>query len=349
MKKLLLTILLALLACSLLTRAFAVKVSSLYQADIPVAAQTDDLKTQAVRDGFLDVLIKLSGDGQVGDNPVIKASLLRPDYYVHEISYSQPTPDASEYLLRIRYEPNDINRLLRKAGVSYWGEMRPLILVWLAITNKHQTTEIIGHEMPGDIFATMKHQSNRYGLPLIFPVMDVTDINQISPKDVISVSLPVLKEAAKRYAPDALLIGNMQETDNGIESQWLLMLNKNQWKWVITEKSVDLVISTLMNQISQTLAKHYVAKAADVPSVWVKVEVMNVTQRSDLTELLKYLKQLTPVQQVQLIEVSSDVVELSIQIRGSLETFQKNAAIGQRLSLKYQDPKDKKLFYVWVH
>ena len=302
MKKLLLTILIGLLACLPLPYAFAVKVKSLYQADIPVAAQTDDLKAQAVKDGFLEVLIKLSGDLQIGNNPAIKASLLRPDYYVQEISYSQPTPDSSEYLLRIHYEPNDINRLLKKAGISYWGEMRPLILVWLAVTNKDQATEIIGNEMPDDTFTSMKQQSKRYGLPLIFPVMDVADVSQISPEDVTQVALPVLKEAAKRYAPDALLIGRMQQSSQGIESQWQLILNKEQWKWTITDKSPELVIASLMNQISQTLSKHYIVKAMDVPDVWLKVEVMNVTQKTDLSELLKYLKQLTPVQKVQLLE-----------------------------------------------
>lgn len=327
----------------------AVKVSSLYQVEVPVAAQTDDLKAQAVKEGFLEVLIKLTGDAQIGNNPIVKASMQRPDYYVQEFSYSPSTTDSSQYILRIRYESSDINRLLKKAGISYWGETRPLILVWLAATSQAHHAEIIGHEMPGTLFSVIRHQSKKYGLPMIFPVMDVADVSQISPEDITTVALPTLKEAAKRYAPDALLIGKIQQDNDRYESEWQLILNKEQWKWVIVDKTHELIVASLMNQISQALAKHYVVKEIDNPDRWLSMEVMNITQRDDLAALLKYLKQLAPVKQVQLLEVSSDVVELSIQIRGSLDNFQKNAAIGERLNLKYQDPKSSKLFYVWVH
>lgn len=349
MKKRLLTSVLLFFTCFTFTSAFAVKVSSLYQAEIPVAAQTDDLKAQAVKEGFLHVLIKLSGDAQIGNNPTIKASMLRPDYYVHEFSYSQSTTDSSEYLLRIRYEPNDINRLLKKAGVAYWGEMRPLILIWLAVTKQDGTTEIIGNEMPDDIYKAVKHQSRKFGLPLIFPVMDVDDLSQVSPQDIETLALPALKEAAKRYAPDALLIGKMKANNNTYQGEWQLILGKEQWKWDVTEKSADAVVDSVMSLVSQTLAKHYIVKELDVPDLQLKLEVMNITQRNDLNELLKYLKQIPLVKQVQLLEVSSDVVELSILVRGSSAAFQKNASIGQRLSLKYQDPRDNKLIYVWVH
>lgn len=349
MKKRLQASVLLLLTCFWFTSALAVKMSSLYQAEVSVAAQTDDLKAQAVKEGFLKVLVKLSGDAQIGNNPVIKASLLRPDYYVHDFNYSQSTTDSSQYLLKIRYEPNDINRLLKKAGVVYWGEIRPLILVWLAVTDKENTTEIIGNEMPDEVFTAVKHQSRRFGLPLIFPVMDVDDVSQISPEDIEALALPTLKEAARRYAPDALLIGNIKQTPHDFQSQWQLILGKEQWKWEITDKSSDALIAALMHQVSQTLARHYVVKSINIPELWLKLEVMNITQRNDLSDLLKHLKKVPLVQQVQLLEVSSDVVELSVLVRGSFDAFQKNAAIGDRLSLKYHDRKENKLIYVWVH
>ena len=96
MKKLLWVI--VLFICFPFTSALAVKVSSLYQAEIAVASQADDARVQAVKDGLLQVLIKMSGDPAINANPDIKQSLQRADYYVQEFSYSAPTTASSQYL-----------------------------------------------------------------------------------------------------------------------------------------------------------------------------------------------------------------------------------------------------------
>lgn len=347
MKKLLLTVIF--LAIFHTTTTFAVKVSSLYEAQLPVAAQTDDLKAQAIKDGFLQVLIKLSGDPQIAKNPIIQPNLKRADYYVKDISYSSTTTSSSQYTIQIRYDSGDVNRLLKKAGVAYWGQIRPLILVWLTYNDRQSATEIIGNESQGDIYIGMENQSKIYGIPLIFPVMDVDDISQVSIEDVVSMSMPILREAAKRYAPDALLIGNMEQTNNGVESKWRLVADGGKWDWIIAGATSNDVIASVMNQISKTLAKRFVGKMNAIPEIWIKVEVMNVTQQNDLADLMKYLKKLTLVQQIKLLEVSGDVVELSILLRGTMAQFEKNVVIGQRLVPKYHDKTDNRLGYVWSH
>jgi len=347
MKKLLLSFIVLFIFS--ITNAYAVKVSSLYQAEIQVASQTEDQKEQAVEDGFLQVLIKLTGDPQIGANPVIRQSMKKADYYVQEYSYLAPTPDASQYLIRIRYDIDDVNRLLKKAGVAYWGENRPLLLVWLAITDGQHNAEIIASEAPGTEYSTMKQQSRKYGIPLIFPIMDMDDMSKVSVNDVSDMTLPVLSEAAKRYSPDALLIGNLQKTKTGFAGRWRLVLGNTTFDWMISDKSVEGEMSAVMNFVSQNLAKNYVVKTADTQELTLKLEVTNVTQRDDLAQLVQYLKQLTPVEQVDLAQVAGDVVDLSVIVRGSLAGFLKNAAIGQRLVLKSQDDSTNKLVYKWVH
>src|SRR3990167_6671651 len=144
-----------------------------------VPAQSSDLKDQATKEGLLQVLIKVSGDPQIDQNPVIKASLKRADYYVQEFNYLITTPDAAEYLLRIHYDPSDVNRLLKKAGVTFWSENRPLILMWIAVTDQSMNTKIISHETSRKLFNLFDQQSKKYGLPSIFPLMDINDMNQV--------------------------------------------------------------------------------------------------------------------------------------------------------------------------
>jgi len=344
-----------LLLCSIilfslsLSNAFAVKVSSLYQAEVPVASQTEDLKQQAVEDGFQQVLIKLTGNPQIAANPMIRTSLRRADYYVQEYSYMAPTPDASEYILRVRYDVDDVNRLLRHAGASFWGENRPLLLVWLTVRNDANDAEIVASEAPGGEYAALKQQSRKFGIPLIFPMMDMDDINKVSVDDVSQMNVALLSEAAKRYSPDAILIGNIQISKAGVQGKWRLVLGDTNWDWSTADKTMPDEMATIMNFISQTLAKNYIVKSAgNTQAQILKLQVSNVFQRGDLALLMQYLKQLTPVERVDLAQVAGNVVVLTVAINGPADGFLKNATIGQHLVLKSQDQASSSYVYEWV-
>lgn len=263
-----------------ITSALAVKVANLYQTQIPVIAQTSDTKEQAVRDGFLQVLIKVTGNPDVDKNPLIRTNLKRADYFVHDYSYLSETPDAAHYLLQITYEPSDIKRLLQNAKVSYWGDSRPLILVWLVVTNKQEDPNIISNEDGSNVYKGIRQAGKKYGLPLIFPVMDVEELADVSPGDVTNVSMNVLNRAAKRYAPDAQLIGTISEDDKGVESQWQLVMNDFQWNWDISDKTLDGVISSFMAYLSKAMLTQSVGKTTMANSGTVNSNTENSTENN---------------------------------------------------------------------
>jgi hypothetical protein len=241
--------------------AFAVKVTHLYHADLPVSSQSDDERALAVQQGFSQLLIKLTGNPDIEKNPTIKAAIKRADYYVQEFSYSAPTTNSSTYFIHLVFEPHDVNRLLRKAGITFWGERRPLILVWLVANNSSHVPEIISNETPGSILDAMKNQGDKFGLPLIFPLMDMVDMEQVSPEEVDAGMLPVLRQAGKRYSPNAYLIGKIETKADGCDSQWQLIINKNQWAWSISNSTPDAVIADVFYQTSQTLSKYFEVKS----------------------------------------------------------------------------------------
>jgi hypothetical protein len=243
-----------------ITHVYSMKVEYLYQIELPVLAKTSEAKEQAVKDGLFQVLVKITGDAEVDKNPVIRTGLKRADYYVHEYTYLSETPDASHYLLRIVYEPKDVKRLLSSANVTYWGDNRPLILVWLAAANKQRSLDIVSKESVSDVYMKMNQYSNKYALPLIFPVMDVEEMNQISLKDVTEVAMNTLTAAAKRYGPDAMLIGEMIESQEGVESKWVFVMNDFQWDWESNNKTKDEALAAIMSQLNRVLVGEFSVK-----------------------------------------------------------------------------------------
>ncbi len=335
------------LATFFVSTAWAVKMTSLYQAEVPVMTQTDADREQAIKQGLIQVLIKVSGDFAIDKNPVIKSNLKRAAYFVQEYSY-QPTND-SQYILQIRFSKSDIATLLKKVKITTapLNEERPLTLVWL-VYSKGEQSEIIGNESPGNLLTIMKQRGKSYGLPLIFPMMDMTDMDKVTVLDVHKPDISLLQAAGKRYAPDALLIGRIDESDNMFRSEWQLVLGGNQWNWIISNEKIDNIIATVLSQVSQTLAKQYVEKIVS-PSSLLELEVANVKERDDLINLMDYLKKLTQVKQVELAQVSGDTVSLSVEVQGSMSNFEQNPTMNQHLILKSQDTTKNKLVYEWVH
>ncbi len=346
MKKLLsLIMLLSMLPLSV---SYAIKVDNLYQAEVAVSTQSPEARAEAAKEGLAQVLVKVSGDSEIMKSNAITEGLGKAEYYVQEYSYSSPSREAAMYQLRINYDPTDVKRLLRNAGVRFWGQNRPLILVWLVVDKAEGQHEVISSETPDSILSALRAQSKTHGIPIIFPMMDVTDVSHVSPNDIASKAIPILKDAGKRYGADAILVGKIDATSGELDSQWQLVLGKDQWNWAITDKTPETVVANLINQISQALAQHFVNTAANDKLQWVSVEVNHVLVRNDLDKLMRYLSQLGPVQQIRLSQVVGDMVQMSVLVDGTSNGFRQNAAIGQHLVLKNSDELRNKLIYDWV-
>lgn len=233
----------------------AVKVTTLYEVKIPVASQAADARTDAIREGFRDVLMRLTGDLNIDKNKFLRASIDKAEYYVQEYSYSAPEVSSSTYTLNIKYNEADVKRLLKKNGMKPLSSIRPLVLVWLATINSHHDTDIMGGDAGGPQLEKFTTMGQRIGLPLIFPVMDMTDMNNITAENVTTLSLPEIRAASKRYQPDALLIGTIESEDQGFSGKFSLVMNEKSWDWTATGETPDQIFSDALDHVNQNLVQ----------------------------------------------------------------------------------------------
>lgn len=329
----------------------AVKVSSIYQAKVPVASRSAQEKTTALQAGLKQVLIKVSGDSQLlENNPLLQAKLSHVDELVQDYSYAAPeaTQTAMPYLLVIHFDPEGVNRILRETGKPSWGQNRPLILVWLALETPNHPVDIVDSST-GEIQALLKAGADERGLPMILPVMDMTDLNQVSVKDVLANSVQSLQQAAHRYAGNAILIGHVKQTNLKTVSQWQLVMGAEQWHFDVTGKDLQEVLSVMTNHVADVLVKRYSAVTTDAVQSEVALKIVGVKQQSDLMELIKYLQHLSPVADVQLVSVTGQEIVLNISLRGSKDSFVQALALGKNLQPVTANVSQENLLqYQWV-
>lgn len=256
------------------TTAFAVKISSLYQAEVVVSAQSESARIAAAKQGLLTVLIRMTGNAQIEKNPEISNALTNADDFVQTYHYASAT--APRQLLTFRFNKGGINLLLKSAGVSKWTDERPLVLVWVAQLTPQLESDILSNNSQTQLVNLMRQESNRLGLPLVFPAMDMADASQVSVHDITAFNLSILREAGKRYAFDAMLIGSLEPGDDKFQSHWRLVIGDKQWEWTFNEKSQALMAANVMNQISLVLATNYVAPQQQVAAQRVTMNPQDV-------------------------------------------------------------------------
>jgi hypothetical protein len=324
---------------------FAAQVN-LYQVAIPVNTQSETERAGAIKKGVEQVLAKLTGNAAIAQQSAIKPKLTNAANYVQEYRYLPSPANDGRYDLQIFYTKNDLNELLDEADIPFWGDQRPLIIMWVAMTDSQGTTTIISEESQKKLMAQLKETARILGIPVVFPVMDTADLSLISEKDIKTPDLSILKEASKRYSPDAYMIVTIQQEEGRYTSQWQLMLQDKHWDWPVTNKSIDKLANTALDHAAQILVKQYSEGQHDQPKQWIKLEVSQMTSAADVSKLMKSLKQISLVRRIQLDQVSGDRVQLSLMVQGPMEKFIQNAAINKHLVLS--SSQDSTLIYQWV-
>jgi hypothetical protein len=328
----------------------AVAVQSIYEANVPVVSQSDKDRIPAEKIALEQVLIKVSGNSHIlENNPKVKASLNHAEDLVGEFNYvSSPDTQAKQpFIMTVRFDSEAVNALLRDAGSTVWGQSRPLILVWLAYLGpKHPLDVVDSSDLV--IPSTLKVAAQERGIPFIFPMMDVSELNAVSVADVLGKNLPPLQLAAQRYASNGILIGHVTESDKGFDTDWELVLAPDHWSWNIPGKNLQEVLNKVVNNIADTLAGRYSAVMTNTVQSQVILRVTGVKQQSDLVQLMQYLQKLTPVADVQLKNVNGAEVILDLSLRGSKDSFIQAAALSRNLQpVSGGNEQDPSLQYQW--
>ena len=330
--------------------ALAVKVGALYQGAIPATSQSAAERDQLARDALAQVFVKVSGNNNILNNAKVKEQLNSASSLMQEFSYI-PAPkipgNTKPYFLQLDFDADGINKILRDAGAPIWGQNRPLLLVWLEYEVPHKPAEIISADSGSNLPILLKQNTDRRGLPVIFPAMDVEDLGQVSVNDIVMANLPKLLNAAKRYSSDAILIGRITQDVNGYNTQWKLIMGNDQWGWNITGKTIPDVLAAMADHVADTLAGRYATVITNSVQSRLTLKIINVSEADDFVQVMNYIKHLTPVSDVELVQISGSEMILKVNLRGTQDSFSQALSVGQKLTPVTTDDKQPVLVYQW--
>ncbi len=241
--------------------------------------------------------MRVSGASQFLDKAEVKNALMNVDDYIKQFSYHQRS--ALEKTIKVIFNENRVNTLLKSLRQSIWHKNRPLTLVWLQGVDKDLS-----------LVANMEKVLNQRGIPSVFPLMDLTDTALVSEQDLMGEATTGLEEAAKRYNPDVILAGRLVETNGIWQTHWRFINKGEKTAWDNSGPELNLVLT----QVADTLTLHLkggnvVASAEMTEKPVINHLILTVSGNLDLqqySKILEYLRRLPGVTEVEVAQIMPD-------------------------------------------
>jgi uncharacterized protein len=249
--------------------AAAGNVDDLYQARTIVTGQGEESRRRGFADCLEQVLVKVSGDPRLLDDPEITAMADEAGTFVADFHYrdrmagipvhdEQGTRDRP-YDLTVSFDPTRIDTALRSLGHEAWGAPRPRVVVLVAV-RLGTTTYLLASdgERGRDQREALADAAARFGIPMALPDQAALAKAGLSYESLPTIDLPRLDAAARTIGGDLALGGSMlwSEAALGWIADWRLGAQGKSYRWQIRGVSFDDAFRNAMAGAAQILSGH---------------------------------------------------------------------------------------------
>lgn len=306
-----------LLVCVLLLpTAYAIEVTTLYSAQVPLDPDDPDAQANAYRTALSEVLVRVTGSSSAADSAELAELFPNPARFVQQY---RPGPDNT---LIVSLDGPAIERVLKQSGATVWGTDRPLTIIWLAVDWGLGDREIVAADDP-DRFSQgsrtadrnrllrerVQAVATRRGLPILFPLLDVEDLENIGFSDIWGGFDDPLLAASARYGAASVLVGRIRP-DEIQPPRWTWYRDGQRFAWPgQPEEAID--------QLADALAARDAIRG-DQESELIELTISGIDSVVAYGRIQQYLENLRVVQSLIIKNVSGDRIVYEVQMQGGV-------------------------------
>jgi len=357
--------------------AQAVEVNDLYQASIAIQSQTNRDRPAALKQALAAVLLKVGGGKSVLNDSILKKSLKNHQQYLTQYRYKYRTISVENSVKRhnqrnekqlyivASFNEAKINQLFQLANLPLWGSLRPQLLLWL-IDEQGLSRRILSNSTDSLIPSIVKTFSEQRGLPILMPLMDLTDASQITMSDIWGRFEQPIRTASLRYAAEAIVvmrISNSSLKDVSTEQSsvdslhntvncgllcaqpqqvlqsyvldWSLITAKQTFSQQYLGEQRSVLLKQGLADITEIIYQHY-ALLTTAEDDFV-IEVANINSMQRYVDVVKFLSNLSAVKSLTLMQAQGQSRHFNLQLRGSVQAFLASLTLNKQLE-QYIDP-----------
>lgn len=330
---------------------------TLYTVNIPVINQGDDERRRALREGMVQILLRLSGQQEVSANPVVQQALVNAEKQLLEFRYN-PLGEAEKAALKLsleaeqrrlarsktqarllsvqvpthriqaRFSPDAVKALIERAGLPFWPARRPSVLVW-AVVDDGAGLKLLS-QFPAEQKA-FRDEAVRRGLSLVWPMQDLTDQVALPPQRLMALEDVAVREASARYGEAAVLAGRFKQLpDNTWQANWLFITADGSASFEVTADDLQSLLTAGVEASIQQLLQRY-AIPAQSPVETVMLQVDGIDNLPRYATALRLLQNIESVRSVVVSQVNTNSLQLSVATAGGSAIFKNLLALEDHL------------------
>jgi hypothetical protein len=303
---------------------------NLFEADVPVDSQQPDLRTAYMKTALQEVLVRVTGQPEVLNRDSVRSMLVTPERFVQQYRYfTLPESTPPRLMLRVVFDGGAIQQELRQQGVAYWSKTeRPEILLWLAVEDRG-TRYIVSAQDGSDASRELQQAARQRGIPLLLPLMDLEDQNQVRFTDVWGGFFEGIQSASARYKPGDVLVGRINRSPSGgWVARWDMRDGRDSGSWSGTGEELGGVLQAGIDTLSERLAADVAATETGAVAGMTRITVEGVNTLMAFARADDYLSSLTAVRRLELVRVDGSTLQYALQLAGSLDGLTQTLAIG---------------------
>ena len=350
----------------------AVEVEDLYQASVTINSRNNTDRATALKEALAAVMVKVGGNKSVLDNKIIKKALIDYQLYLNQYRYQLKVIDtikpiienqtpAKQLFLLASFNENKINQLFQQADLAIWGSLRPQILLWL-VNEDGLTRKIMSNSTNSDLPSMVNDFSAQRGLPILMPLMDLTDASEITLSDIWGRFEQPVRKASNRYFAEAIVVMRISnssllavepetntdiERDNcgllctqttikeqGFTLDWsLLSLDREGEQKSFSQQYQGGERQKLLQQgladITELIYQHYALSTTSNNDLII--EVANIDSLATYVDVFDFLTNLSAVKSVTLLSADGASRRFNLKLLGSSDALVASLKLNKQL------------------
>jgi len=359
----------------------AIEVKDLYQASVTLNSRNNTDRAIALKEALAAVMVKVGGNKSVLNNKIIKKSLNNFRLYLNQYRYQLKTIPAikltaenqsKQLFLLASFNEDKINELFQQANLAIWGSLRPQVLLWL-VNEDGLIRTILSNSTDSNLPIAnlpilVKDFSAQRGLPIIIPLMDLTDANQIKLSDIWGRFEQPIRKASNRYLPDAILVMRISNssllpfkpkekidvkanncgllcTQAVSKAQsysldwtilgWSLAGKQQRFSQQYQGSDRQMLLQQGLADITELIYQHY-ALSTTSHNEFI-IEVANIESLATYVDVFDFLTNLSAVKSVTLLNAVGASRRFNLQLLGTSDAFVASLTLNKQLK-QFIDP-----------
>ncbi len=316
-----------LLACGLSSAENGDSSEQYYSVTLEVEDRSAAARERALEKALAIVLRRMTGRPQVAAIESLRTALDQADRLALSFGYERLATGGSA--INVRFDSRGVRQVIKDAGLSVWSLERPRVMAWVLIES--EAGEVILDAASSHVIASAMQQSAaEFGVPLIFPLMDIDERLEMAPMLLRGLFFDALRQASRRYDTEFFLIGRAVQREDGVWSgNWTLSQPGASVSELDTSGEAENIARDGLGFVLEALSSRFALDMGGGEHVRISIE--GVRALAEYAALLRYLRALDGVERAELRALSKDMLTLDVWLATSWEGFLDLLAQDRRL------------------